>query len=337
MTSSPFFTVGVPTIGRADHYLPLTIRSLLRQSHTDFELLISDNASTDNTADVVASFNDPRIRYIRHKERLSAGSHFAAIAAAAHGRYFVLNQDDDLLHLDFLQRAYKGLLIHPEALLFASPIWREQPNRGYSSVALRPREGYSDDVMISDTPFLVDGFYAAAKFFDLKLHFVHPALAISTEHLAAIGGYDAGQDYSVDLVTQARILLRGPLLYDPRPGGIFRVHEGNYSRTMKRDYRKSFYKSTYTQLIAVFESAGSDWKTHLDAYLKTLQFGELAEIVHEWVYYRTPIDLQRVGLAALERAWSGSRLTLLRKLGSRLGWRNLARYLVSSTGTWHHA
>jgi len=332
MNPRPFFTVGVPTFDRADHYLPHTLGMLLRQRFTDFEVLVSDNASGDATAEVVADFRDPRIRYVRRPERLPPGAHFAAIAAEARGRYFVLNQDDDLLHLDFLQRARDALVVHPEATLFACPIWREQPNRGYSAIALRPRAGYSDENVVTDQPYLVDGPYAAAKFFDLKLHFVHPVLAISTEHLAAVGGYDAGAGYSVDLVTQARVLLRGPLAYDPRPGGIFRVHAGNYSRTMKRDVRKVFFKSTYTQLISAFEAADRDWRADLDAYLRTLQFDELAEIVHEWVYYRTPAALQALGMQALSRAWTGSRAALVRKLGSRLGWRNLARYWASRSG-----
>jgi len=223
MSHQPFFTVGVPTFDRADHYLPHTLGILLRQRFRDFEVLVSDNAGSDNAAGVVASFRDERVRYVRRPERLSPGAHFAAIAAEARGRYFVLNQDDDLLHLDFLQRAHDSFSAHPEAALFACPIWREQPQRGYSSIALRPREGYDDEHVVTDTPYRVDGRYAAVKFFDLKLHFVHPALAISASHLAAVGGYDGGAGYSVDLVTQARVLLRGPLVYDPRPGGIFRT------------------------------------------------------------------------------------------------------------------
>ena len=58
------FTVGVPTYNRAN-YLPYTLSCLLQQTYRDFEVVISDNASTDNTADVVRQYNDPRIRYVR--------------------------------------------------------------------------------------------------------------------------------------------------------------------------------------------------------------------------------------------------------------------------------
>lgn len=332
MSTQPFFTVGVPTFNRADNYLPHTLGILLRQRFTDFEVLVSDNAADDNTDEVVESFADPRIRYVRRPERLPPGAHFAAIAAEARGRYFVLNQDDDLLHLDFLQRAFTGLSAHPEAVMFACPIWREQPQRGYSSIALRPLEGYSDENVVDDQPYLIAGHYAAAKFFDFKLHFVHPALAISSAHLAAVGGYEAGSAFSVDLVTQARVLMRGPLVYDPRPGGIFRVHAGNYSRSMERDFRKAFFRETYVQLISAFEQAGSDWAAELDAYLSTLRFEELVEIVREWLYYQTPLALNDLGMKALWRAWPGTRPAFHRKCASRLGVRNLVRYWASHAG-----
>lgn len=332
MNTSPFFTVGLPTFNRAASYLPHTLAMLLRQRFDDFEVLVSDNAAEDDTAAVVASFQDPRIRYVRRPVRLSPGEHFATIANEARGRFFVLNQDDDLLHLDFLARAHRGLEANPQAVIYACPIWREQPQRGYSSIALRPHEGYSDENVVSDLPYLIQGSYAAAKFFDLKLHFVHPALAMSRKVLGDVGGYDCGSGYSVDLITQARVLLRGPLVYDPRPGGIFRVHNENFSRTMSRGVRKRFFRETYRQLVGVFEAAHRDWQTDIDLYLATLGFEELLEIVHEWLYYRTNVSLQALGMKALGRAWAGSRPALVRKLGSRLGWRNLARYGTSRLG-----
>lgn len=326
MITSPFFTVGLPTFNRAASYLPHTLGMLLRQRFDDFEILVSDNAAEDETATVVAGFKDPRIRYVRRPIRLSPGEHFATIANEARGRFFVLNQDDDLLHLDFLARAHRSLEETPQAVMYACPIWREQPQRGYSSIALRPHEGYCDENVVSDLPYLIEGPYAAAKFFDLKLHFVHPAIAISRKVLGDVGGYDTGSGYSVDLITQARVLLRGPLVYDPRPGGIFRVHVGNYSRTMDKAFRKQFFRETYNRLILAFGEVECNWKVELDRYLATLGFDELLEIVHEWLYYRTCSPLQDLGMLALARAWPGSSLALWRKLGSKLGWRNLARY-----------
>ena len=60
----PFFTVAIPTYNRA-HYLPYTLSCLLQQTFKDFEVIISDNASTDNTPEIVRQFGDRRIQYVR--------------------------------------------------------------------------------------------------------------------------------------------------------------------------------------------------------------------------------------------------------------------------------
>ena len=332
MNSRPFFTVGLPTINRSVTYLPRTIGALLEQSFADFELIVSDNASTDGTEEVVRRFGDPRLRFIRRDDRMPPGAHFAAIAREARGRFFVLNQDDDLLHRDFLARAHQALQVHPQAVIYAAPIWRETPNRGYVSRALRPLAGYSDENVISDRAYLVNGTHAAARLFDPLLPFVHPAIAMDAERLGQVGGYEPGAGFSADLVTQARVLMHGPLAYDPRPGGIYRVHPANYSRTMKRGDRKTYYRRTYAALMAVFDESGNDWRAALGGYLRTLQSAEIMECVHEWLYYRAPVSLQKLGMDCLSQAWSGGRISLWRKCASRIGVRNLLRYGASRIG-----
>jgi hypothetical protein len=328
----PFFTVGLPTVNRSRTYLPRTIEALLGQSFTDFELLVSDNASTDDTAEVVRSFVDPRIRFLRRAERLAPAAHFAAIVREARGRFFVLNQDDDLLHCDFLRRAHDACGAHPEAVMYAAPIWRETPNRGYVSRALRPAEGYSDENVLRDRVYLVSGTHAAAKLFDPMLQFVHPTIAIDAARLAQVGGYESAAGLSADLITQARVLMHGPLAYDPRPGGIFRIHPENVSRTMKRSERKAYYRRTYAGLMAAFDESGKDWRAALGAYLRDLQSAEIMECVHEWLYYRAPVALQKFGMECLAQTWRGDRVSLWRKCASRIGVRNLLRYGASRVG-----
>ena len=63
--SKPRVTFVVPCYKLAG-FLPACVESILRQSYADFEILIMDDCSPDNTAEVAQSFNDPRIRYIRN-------------------------------------------------------------------------------------------------------------------------------------------------------------------------------------------------------------------------------------------------------------------------------
>lgn len=65
----PKITIAIPTYNRAK-LLTEAIESVLVQTYEDFELLISDNASTDETKNVVVSFKNPRIRYHRNKKNI---------------------------------------------------------------------------------------------------------------------------------------------------------------------------------------------------------------------------------------------------------------------------
>ncbi len=94
MNGAPFFTVGIPTYNRAK-WLGEAIELVLRQSFSDFELLVSDNASTDDTAGVAASFADVRIRYVRQAENIGPAANFNYVIEHARGEFLVFNQDDD--------------------------------------------------------------------------------------------------------------------------------------------------------------------------------------------------------------------------------------------------
>jgi len=123
MKNPPFFTVGIPTCNRAP-FLHEAIPSVLGQTFLDFELIIADNHSNDNTPDVVESFKDSRIRYVRHDKNHGAKFNFNYIAKEARGRYFVLLQDDDLLCKTFLERAHQCLSKDDSLVMYATPFWR---------------------------------------------------------------------------------------------------------------------------------------------------------------------------------------------------------------------
>lgn len=99
----PMVSVGMPvrngavTLGHA-------IESILSQTFRDFELIISDNASTDGTADVCAYYaaRDPRIRYTRQIENVGASENFLAVLRMAKGPYFLWAACDDTRTPDFL-------------------------------------------------------------------------------------------------------------------------------------------------------------------------------------------------------------------------------------------
>lgn len=93
-TQSPVVSVVISTHNRA-HLLPRAISSVLSQTYRDFELIIVDDASTDNTAEVVAGFHDERIKYIRHDANKGGPAARNTGIHAARGQYIALLDDDD--------------------------------------------------------------------------------------------------------------------------------------------------------------------------------------------------------------------------------------------------
>lgn len=116
MSSHPRVSI-ITSVYIRDQFLPEAIEGVLAQEFTDFEMIITDDASSDHTRDLVANYPDPRCRYRRNVDRLgNFGNHCAAIAEA-HGEYIAILNDDDIWERDFLYRMVKSLDTHPEAVL----------------------------------------------------------------------------------------------------------------------------------------------------------------------------------------------------------------------------
>ena len=119
---TPKVSICVPTYNRAD-ILPYAVESVLAQTYSDFELLICDDASPDNTAEVVAQWDDPRIRYIRHPQNIKRSRNMRSGYEAAQGDYFIKFDDDDALTPTFLERAVAVLDANADIDLVCSDHW----------------------------------------------------------------------------------------------------------------------------------------------------------------------------------------------------------------------
>lgn len=96
------FSVIIPTRDRAEtlHYC---LKTILTQRYDNFEVIVSDNCSEDNTFDVVHSFNDRRVFYYRTEQRISMSHNFEFAATKATGEYISFLGDDDGLLPDTLE------------------------------------------------------------------------------------------------------------------------------------------------------------------------------------------------------------------------------------------
>jgi len=89
-------TIGIPTLNRAA-YLRVALQSALAQTYSNLEVLVSNNACTDETATLLSSISDPRLRVITQPSTIAMMENFNACVNAATGKYFLLLSDDDIL------------------------------------------------------------------------------------------------------------------------------------------------------------------------------------------------------------------------------------------------
>jgi glycosyltransferase involved in cell wall biosynthesis len=116
--SQPLVTIGLP-VYNGERYLEQALDGLLAQTLTDFELIISDNASTDGTAEICRKYaaRDPRIRYVRQPENLGAAPNHNLLVPLAKGRYFKWAGHDDLYAPELLEKCVAVLESHPDVAL----------------------------------------------------------------------------------------------------------------------------------------------------------------------------------------------------------------------------
>lgn len=104
MTDTPFkVSIGIPTWNRCG-YLRMALESAMAQSYPELEIVVSDNASTDGTADFLAGLKDSRIRVLRQPENIGGIPNLNQCLQHATGDLFLLLSDDDTLELDAITR-----------------------------------------------------------------------------------------------------------------------------------------------------------------------------------------------------------------------------------------
>jgi glycosyltransferase involved in cell wall biosynthesis len=114
----PTVTIGLPVFN-GEAFLHQAVNSILAQTYTDFELLISDNCSTDGTAAVCQSYltADQRIRYMRQPENIGAAKNYNKLVALSSGKYFKWAAHDDVLAPRFLEECVRALERDPGVVL----------------------------------------------------------------------------------------------------------------------------------------------------------------------------------------------------------------------------
>ncbi len=118
MNQIPKVAIGIP-VYNGENYLPETLDLLLRQTFPDFEIIISDNCSTDRTADICREYaeKDARILYTKTERNIGGSPNFNRVFTLSRSPYFTWKAHDDRSHETFIERCVEVLDRDPGVVL----------------------------------------------------------------------------------------------------------------------------------------------------------------------------------------------------------------------------
>jgi glycosyltransferase involved in cell wall biosynthesis len=114
----PCISIGLP-VYNGEQFLEKTLDSILAQTFKDFELIISDNASTDRTQEICQEYahKDRRVRYYRNEKNIGAAPNYNRVFELSRGEYFKWASHDDLCAPEFFERCINVLKENPSVVL----------------------------------------------------------------------------------------------------------------------------------------------------------------------------------------------------------------------------
>jgi glycosyltransferase involved in cell wall biosynthesis len=221
-THKPRISIGLP-VYNGERYLRQALDAILSQTFADFELIISDNASTDSTPDICKSYaaKDARVRYFRNSSNIGISRNFNRVfELSSGGEYFKWCAHDDLIAPDVVQKCVEYLDQNPEIVLcYPKSIDIDEDGNAFRYYTYKLR---------TDSP------KASERFYDL-MWYEHPCFQLfAVVRTSALRKTPLHEHYpSADRVLIARLGFLGPFHQLPD----YLHYNRDYPGTSVRAYR----------------------------------------------------------------------------------------------------
>jgi glycosyltransferase involved in cell wall biosynthesis len=260
---APLVTIGMPTYNGA-RFLAQSLDSLLSQDYPNWELVISDNCSTDGTEAIARAYaqRSDRVRYVRQEANLGYSANFNRVLALARGTHFMWAADHDLWGPGLVSRCVAALEADPTAVL------------AYPQSLLIDENG----TVIEEMDDQIDLGHASAlhryKRLIWRLHNCNMIYGVARrEALVAAGGFP--DVFGADHVVLARLVLQGPIL---TVGGHLYLRRQNRPLETADEHRARALADLNPSKAGVRASmpVGSIYRDFRDAHIRAVRESSLS-------------------------------------------------------------
>jgi glycosyltransferase involved in cell wall biosynthesis len=204
VVETPKVSIVLTTRNRAAH-LRESLATILEQSFPDFELIVCDDASTDDTAEVIACQRDRRIRYLRTPEPLGMPGNLNRGVECASGAYLLVLHDHDLYEPDLVKRMVEVLDVNPTAMYVHPGLFEID------------KDGQFVRSHVDSWPAIMNGRAMATIILSRWDCPVCALTMMRRRDLAAIGNFDERYGFISDVAVWVRLAMLGEVAYLAEP------------------------------------------------------------------------------------------------------------------------
>jgi len=252
-----FFSIIIPTYNRAD-LLRRAMESVLAQSMADWELIIVDDGSTDNTKSMVESFDDSRIHYFYHEHQERSKARNLGIERSS-GSFISFLDDDDYYQVDFCKEFKKAIEKNDKhTAIYLADEYRQLDGAGKVLFSVAP--SINENVLrtlwkmqISLRSMVIDRTLLEKENFDRECNW--------------------GQDFELAI----RLVLKNPVVYVPKALSVYVLHD---DQGTKRKFRENLEENAINSISCI----GKLIENHKQDLLKFIPQNELYDILNHKCY-----------------------------------------------------
>ena len=221
-------SVCIPTYNSAK-YIVECLDSLLNQTLDNFEIIISDNCSTDNTVELVRNKKIKNLKIYKNSKNMGIAKNFNIVCNLADGKYIKLLPSDDKITKDSLEKSVKYFEKHQDISLVVSS--KKIINQS-SKIILKNVSSFSEGIHVGKDviwKILNSGRNPLGE----------PTVAMfKKDNFIEVGGFNENYKLTLDIDLWVRLLEKGNLYFIEKPLGYFRIH--SKSQSLERNIYKNY-------------------------------------------------------------------------------------------------